>query len=117
MAIDGRDGTDTVVLVAGVRLVAPTRPGDCTCVFCSTFRTRHLVARAVVMTVVALAAVVIAALAALQLRDSQGGAAGMVGAMFIFATGLVVLAGVTWYQPLRRWLHMRRPRSTAWPPH
>jgi hypothetical protein len=66
--------------------------------------------------VVPLVTVVIAALAALQLRDSQGGAAGMVGAMFIFATGLVVLAGVAWYQPVKRWLHMRRPRSTAWPP-
>lgn len=40
----------------------------------------------------------------------------IVGALLLVVTGLVVLTLAVWYQPARRFLHMRRPRSTVWPP-
>jgi hypothetical protein len=116
MAVDGSPGMDAVVLVAGVRLAPPSRQGDCTCIFCSTFRTRHLVARAVATSLFALAIVVIAVLAGNSLRLHAQAAGGMLGAMYLFATGFLVLAAAAWYQPARRWSHRRRPRATAWPP-
>jgi hypothetical protein len=102
-----------VVVVDGVRLVPPHSPGDCACVFCSTFRARHYWLRAAAVSITFPLPLLFARhLAGLELH----GGTQIVGAILIVATAWAVAVVAVWYQPARRLLHRRRPRQTGWPP-
>jgi hypothetical protein len=112
-----RHESPVVVVSGGVTLRPPRRARDCTCVSCSTFRTQHLVWRAVLTssTVPLMYAFVLYVWTEAD-RGSAGSGTAVVGALLLVLTMLIVLAMATWYQPLRRLLHIARPRSHMWPP-
>jgi hypothetical protein len=102
-----------VVVVGGVRLVPPKQAGDCTCVFCSTFRAQHLWWRALAVSLTLPLPLLFAVhLARLGLH----GGTQIVGAVLIVTTAWTVAAVAVWYQPARRAVHRARPRETSWPP-
>src|SRR3954451_24142618 len=88
-------------------LVRPARDGDCTCIRCCRFRLGHFLARAWLFTLVAIGSFVwLSQLVAVRERVS----------MMIVATLATFGAALCWVKPARRFGHMRRPRTTVWPP-
>ena len=88
-------------------LVPPNRHGDCTCIRCCRFRRSHYVARAWLFTAIAVGAFLwLSQLVAVRERVS----------MMIIATLATLGAVLCWIKPARRLGHMRRPRTTVWPP-
>ncbi|MGH9095429.1 MAG: hypothetical protein ACRDXE_09745 [Acidimicrobiales bacterium] len=106
---------EPVVVLYGTRVVAP-RGGDCTCAFCSIYRTHHRIWRAVLSSAVVPGPFLLAVWAATAAPRDDIPATPIVGALLIAGTGMLVLALCTWWAPLRRWRHRHRPRSIAWPP-
>lgn len=96
----------------GVKLVPPQRDGDCACTFCGLFRAHHYWRRAVLASLTA--TFLVMAPFYVHQEMSKTSAAGevvaAVGGLMIVATGAVVLALGSWQQPIRRLLHMLRPR-------
>lgn len=99
----------------GIALVPPRRSGDCTCLFCGYYRAHHYLRRAIGATLAA--AFFVWAPFYVHQEMSKTSAAGdvvaAVGGLMIVATGAVVLALGAWQRPIRRLLHMLRPRVGA----
>lgn len=96
----------------GVRLVPPQREGDCSCTFCGLFRAHHLWRRAVLASLAAAFFVTAPFYVHQEMTKTSaaGEVAAAVGGLMIVATGALVLALGSWQQPIRRLLHMLRPR-------
>jgi hypothetical protein len=111
-------GSAYVVIALDERqLTRPPRSGECTCLFCGLFRTHHYWVRAVFATAIVPGALWIAyAVNTYVSRQKVPGGGGIVGVLLLIATACAVLALGCWYQPVRRLVHLRKPRSTVWPP-
>jgi hypothetical protein len=105
-----------VIAFGDRRLIRPRRSQDCTCLFCGLFRSHHYRIRAVLATALVPGAFWLVHDVDTVFKQQRLTGGAVVGALLLVATGTTVLALSTWYQPLRRLLHRRKPRSTAWPP-
>jgi hypothetical protein len=94
-------------------LVPPRRVGDCGCTFCGLFRAHHYWLRAAGATITVPLLLTFALAVHRSMVHSHalpGEVVPIFGALLIAVTGLGLLALCMWYQPLRRLLHMIRPR-------
>jgi hypothetical protein len=88
-------------------LTPPDRPGDCTCVFCCHFRGRHYLLRALFFTALTIGAFASTTLF-VEVRQKV--------VVMLVATTMTVPTVLCWIKPIRRVRHMRRPKTTDWPP-
>jgi hypothetical protein len=102
-------------VIGGVALVPPKRVRDCACTFCGLFRAHHYWRRAVLASVVAILLVLAPGYVGQEVKrnSTPGDATVVVGALMLVATGAVLLTLGAWWQPVRRFLHLVRPRATA----
>jgi hypothetical protein len=101
-------------VIGGIALVPPRRTRDCACAFCGLFRAHHYWWRALGASVtaaglVALPVVVDHAMRTDHARPNE--VAAVIGMLMLIATGAVVLAIGSWTRPVRRLVHMLRPRA------
>jgi hypothetical protein len=107
---------ETVIAFGGQQLARPHRSGDCTCLFCGLFRSHHYWMRAVLATAVVPVALWLAHDVDTFVKRNGHGGGPLIAIALLVATGITLIALFCWYQPLRRLIHLCKPRSTAWPP-
>ena len=102
-------------VVGGVTLVPPRRAGDCACTFCGLYRAHHYWVRAVFASAVATLLVLAPGYIGheVERNSTPGDATVVMGALMLVATGAVFLTVGSWLQPIRRLLHIARPRASA----
>lgn len=100
-------------VIGGVALVPPQRARDCGCEFCGLYRAHHYWRRAVLASLVAafLVAAPFYVDQEMKKTSASGEVVAAVGGLMLVATGAVVLALGAWRLPIRRLLHMWRPRT------
>jgi hypothetical protein len=101
-------------VIGGTALVEPRRASDCSCVFCGLFRAHHYWWRAAIATAVVplLLLLTVAVDHHMRANNSPNNErSSAIGGLLLVTTGFAVIALATWYQPLRRLMHIVRPRS------
>lgn len=99
----------------GVALVPPRRADDCGCTFCGWFRAHHFWRRAIGASLAAVFFVSAPFYVHQEMSKTStpGDVVAAVGGLMLVATGALLLALASWRLPLRRLVHMRRPRGQA----